>query len=79
MTLKDETLRCYFINKPDSPYFESSLFRDILSYLQTHTTKGKLKQTGRNFLLVVDDVDGMEKMHQFLSRMHVKVVGQPKQ
>ena len=23
MTLKENTLRCYFINKPDSPYFES--------------------------------------------------------
>ena len=26
MMLKDEVLRCYFINKPDSPYFESDVF-----------------------------------------------------
>uniref|UniRef100_UPI003F69D8F8 transcription-repair coupling factor n=1 Tax=Sediminibacterium sp. TaxID=1917865 RepID=UPI003F69D8F8 len=52
MTLKDEVLRCYFINKPDSPYFESDLFKNVLAYLQTGTNKGRLKQTGKVFLLV---------------------------
>ncbi|MFM2361785.1 MAG: hypothetical protein RLZZ316_687 [Bacteroidota bacterium] len=70
MSLKDETLRCYFINRPDSPYFESNIFRDILTYIQTQTNKAQLKQNGRLFYLVVKDVDGMEKMHQFLARMH---------
>ncbi|NDE78998.1 MAG: hypothetical protein EB047_07330, partial [Chitinophagaceae bacterium] len=37
MSLKDETLRCFFINRPDSPYFESATFQLILSYLQTET------------------------------------------
>ena len=27
MSLKDNTLRCYFINRPDSPYFESAAFQ----------------------------------------------------
>ena len=27
MSLKDNTLRCYFINRPDSPYFESDTFQ----------------------------------------------------
>src|SRR5258705_2794467 len=39
MLLKDHSLKCYFINKPDSPYFESETFRSILSYLQTETNK----------------------------------------
>jgi transcription-repair coupling factor (superfamily II helicase) len=74
MGLKDETLRCYFINRPDSPYFESDLFRDILAYLQTSTNKARLKQNGRLFILIVDDVKSMEKMHEFLKRMHQSVV-----
>jgi transcription-repair coupling factor (superfamily II helicase) len=69
MTLKDHTLRCYFINKNDSPYFESDLFRNILQYLQTGTNKARLKQVAKNFLLVVDDVNGMTAMKQFLQRM----------
>ena len=74
MTLKDNTLRCYFINKPDSPYFESELFKQVLAYLQTGTNKAKLKQTGRMFLLVVDGVENMLAMHLFLERMHAKVI-----
>ena len=74
MALKDETLRCYFINRNDSPYFESDLFKNILSYLQTGTNKARLKQSAKNFLLVVDDVKDMIVMHQFLERMHKAVV-----
>ncbi|MBX9779355.1 MAG: transcription-repair coupling factor [Chitinophagaceae bacterium] len=75
MTLKDETLRCYFINRPDSPYFESDLFKRVLAYLQTGTNKARLKQTGKMFLLVVDDIKSMDAMYRFLELMHKEVVG----
>ncbi|MBW0162463.1 MAG: transcription-repair coupling factor [Sediminibacterium sp. Gen4] len=74
MTLKQDTLRCYFINRPDSPYFESDLFKRVLAYLQTGTNKARLKQAGKNFLLVVDDVRDMESMLRFLNAMHREVV-----
>ena len=74
MSLKENTLRCYFINKNDSPYFESDLFRNVLSYIQTDTNKAKLKQAAKNFLLVVDRIKSMEEMHAFLNKMHKKVV-----
>lgn len=70
MSLKDDTLRCYFINRPDSPYFESDLFNNILQYLQTGTNKAKLKQTGRLFMLIVNPVKDMEEMHHFLAGLH---------
>ncbi|MFT3932864.1 MAG: transcription-repair coupling factor [Chitinophagaceae bacterium] len=75
MSLKDETLRCYFINRPDSPYFESDIFKNTLDYLQKHTNKAKLKQVGKLFMLVVNDVKSMESMLTFLQRMHKSVVG----
>ncbi|HCL06862.1 MAG TPA: transcription-repair coupling factor [Chitinophagaceae bacterium] len=74
MTLKQETLRCYFINRPDSPYFESVLFKNVLAYLQTGTNKARLKQAGKNFLLVVDDIKDMDAMLRFLDGMHKGVV-----
>jgi len=70
MSLKDETLRCYFINRPDSPYFESQTFQQILSFIQTGTNKAKLKQSGRLFIMIVDNVKSMEEMHRFLEKMH---------
>jgi len=75
MTLKDNTLRCYFINRPDSPYFESNLFKKLLAYLQIGTNKARLKQAGKMFLLVVDQIKGMEAMLRFLTLMHKEVVG----
>jgi transcription-repair coupling factor (superfamily II helicase) len=76
MTLKDNTLRCYFINRPDSPYFESELFKKLLAYLQTGTNKARLKQAGKMFLLVVDQIQGMEAMQRFLTLMHKEVIGE---
>ena len=73
MTLKDNTLRCYFISRPDSPYFESDVFKNIMAYIQTGTNKAKLKQAGKLFLLIVEDVKSMDGMHSFLSRMHKQV------
>jgi transcription-repair coupling factor (superfamily II helicase) len=70
LILKDTDLRCYFINRPDSPYFESDIFRRILEYIQKYTNKAKLKQAGKHFLLVVDDMRSMAELLQFLQRMH---------
>ncbi len=73
MSLKDRTLRCYFINRPDSPYFESETFRSILDYIQIGTNRAKLKQTGRLFLLSVENIAGMADLHRLLLDMHTRV------
>jgi len=75
MILKNTSLKCYFINKPDSPYFESKIFNDILQYLQTGTNKGRLKQVGKLFMIVVEPVNDMQDAYSFLKRMHDEVVG----
>ena len=80
MVLKEDTLRCYFVNNPDSPYFESETFNRMLTFVQTQTNKARLKQTGRNFLLVHEDIKSMEQLYNFLFKMqqyineHVEVV-----
>jgi len=67
--LKNDSLKCYFINKPDSPYFESETFKRILSFIQTQTNKARLKQVGKLFLLIVEDVSSMKDIHTFLKRV----------
>ncbi|HVX51045.1 MAG TPA: transcription-repair coupling factor [Chitinophagaceae bacterium] len=74
MSLKDDTLRCYFINKNDSPYFESPVFHGIIQYLQTGVKNARLKQVAKNFLLVADDIKTMQDMQRFLQRMHSGVI-----
>ncbi|MGI8951229.1 MAG: transcription-repair coupling factor [Chitinophagaceae bacterium] len=70
ISLKENTLRCYFINRPDSLYFESQLFKNLLSYLQTDTNKARLKQAGKNFILIAEDIKTMKNMYSFLQRMY---------
>ena len=69
LLLKDETLKCYFINNPVSPYFESNVFQTILDFIQKGTNKARLKQTGKLFMLIVDDVATMSSILKFLRDM----------
>lgn len=70
MSLKENILRCFFINRPDSLYFESDIFQKIIQFLQTGTNKAKLKQTGRLFMLIANEMKSMDEMHHFLRDMH---------
>ncbi len=74
LMLKNDSLKCYFINRPDSPYFESQTFNSILRYLQTGTNKARLKQVGKLFMLVVEPIRDMQDVYEFLGRMHTEVM-----
>ena len=73
LLLRNETLKCFFVSNPDSPYFQSETFNRILLFLQTGTNKAKLKQVGKNGILVVENVKTMNDIHGFLDRMHRSV------
>jgi transcription-repair coupling factor (superfamily II helicase) len=68
--LKDETLKCYFINNPSSPYYESPVFHEILDFIQKGTNKARLKQTGKLFMLIVDNIQSMQEILKFLRTMN---------
>ncbi|RYZ39917.1 MAG: transcription-repair coupling factor, partial [Sphingobacteriales bacterium] len=71
MILKNRQLRLYFISNPDSPYFESEVFNHIMGYIQTQTNNAKLKQVGKNFMLIAERMDTMQDVRWFLSGMVV--------
>ena len=73
MFLKNNVLKCFFVSNPDSPYFQSETFNGILNFLQTGTNKGKLKQVGKNGILVVEDVKTMSELYNFLLKMRKSV------
>ncbi len=75
MTLKEETLRCFFINRPDSPYYESAIFKGLLSYTQTAMNNAHFKQVGKTFILIIKDVKSMEHCFATLTKIHHGVVG----
>jgi transcription-repair coupling factor (superfamily II helicase) len=69
MLLKNEVLKCFFVSNPDSPYFQSEIFNGILMFLQTSTNKARLKQVGKNGILVVESIKSMNGLFMFLDKM----------
>ena len=74
MTLKDQILRCFFINRPDSPYFESETFKQLLSYAQTAMHKAHFKQVGRNFILIIKEIKSMDECLKLLEKIQSGIV-----
>jgi len=72
LILKNEQLRLYFISNPDSPYFESDAFNYILQHIQTQTKNARLKQVGKNFMLLVDRIKNMRSVENFLQQLSPK-------
>jgi len=61
--LKNDKLRAYFIENPQSPFYESAAFKRILAQVAGKGIKTgmALKQSGNKLLLVKDDVRGLKK------------------
>ena len=75
MTLKEHTMRCFFINRPDSPYFESDTFKNLLAFTNTSLNNAHFKQVGKTFILVIRDINGMEACYRTLTKMYNGVLG----
>ena len=73
MLLKNENLKCFFVSNPESPYFSSETFTGILKFIQTKTNKARLKQVGRNGILIVENIKTMNELWEFLNRMEESI------
>ena len=73
MTLKEKTLRCFFINRPDSPYYESNTFKQLLEYAQSAMNTAHFKQVGKSFILIIRDVNGMDSFHRILQKIQLGI------
>jgi transcription-repair coupling factor (superfamily II helicase) len=70
LIFKNGQVKFYFINRPDSKYFESDVFKNILDYIQKQTRQARLRQNGKLFMLVINEMDSMKKLLEFMRRMH---------
>lgn len=66
LIIKNKVMRLYFINNPDSPYYESETFHKIMHYIQAGTNQAKMKQMGTVFLLNVNNIHSMRDVLFFL-------------
>ena len=68
LTLKNETLRAYFITNNDS-YFSSEIFGKILSYVQQHPRQFKMRDTAGKAMLLMTQIKNVDAAIELLNRL----------
>ena len=76
--LKSNTLRCFFVENPQSPYYESDTFQQVFQYIGSKG-KGKglsFKQKGRRLFVVKEHVKTLKAARQVLMDIQESVFGE---
>jgi transcription-repair coupling factor (superfamily II helicase) len=75
LSLKGNKLRAYFVSNAQSSYFESALFKNILSYASKHSDRKQvsLKQSARFLILIKLRVRNLKEAREFLDHMYQEV------
>jgi transcription-repair coupling factor (superfamily II helicase) len=74
--LKGGKLRCYFIENPKSPYYETPLFQVLIGFVQKQSRQCHLKQTNNNLMLVYDQVRAMHQAREILHELLTAITPQ---
>ncbi|MGK0390309.1 MAG: transcription-repair coupling factor (superfamily II helicase) [Maribacter sp.] len=68
---KGNKLRCYFINNPQSSFYETDHFNHLIAYVNgLGNRKLRFKQSVRHFFLVLDDCTSLKQAVQALKKIN---------
>ncbi len=76
LILKNNKLRCYFVENPQSPYYESALFQAILAHVgSVGPQKGlTFKKSNKHFIMIKDKVGSLRAALKVLRGIEEKVM-----
>ncbi|MBL7933652.1 MAG: transcription-repair coupling factor [Bacteroidia bacterium] len=69
LTLKNKKMLAYFLNKQQSDYFSSPMFKAALAFAQKYPNLCALKEQNNKLHLTVEDVDSIKRAAEVLSQM----------
>ncbi len=67
ISVRQNVLRCYTIDNPESDYYETDTFQAIIQYVSSHPTRCSLKQMEKNVMVVIKAVKNLQEAIQVLS------------
>lgn len=73
--LKNGKLRCYFLDNPKSPYYDSPYFPKVMEQIQNSKKKCVMKQSGNSLILVYDNIKTMSQTEAIFKEIDEKVFG----
>ena len=71
---KDTIGKFYFISNPDSTYYISPTFNNILQFINQRIYNIQLKQVGKNCLIIYHPLINIEAIYQFLINMKAQCI-----
>ena len=74
LIIKSGKMIGYFISKPDSPYYQSATFTEVLNFIQTNPKGVRMNERNNKLRLIFDDVDSISKAIQNLRKIKPEVV-----
>ncbi|MFL5729303.1 MAG: TRCF domain-containing protein, partial [Cytophagaceae bacterium] len=72
LTLKNDTLKGYFVPADREEYYKSEVFGQILKFVKDHPKKCRLKEINKKLILVMDDIESIPKALELLGEISPK-------
>ncbi len=72
LSLKQRKLRCYFIGSPQSPFYETDLFNNLMKHITLHGKQDNwtLKQSARYLILIKEPVKNLKETKRVLEKIY---------
>jgi transcription-repair coupling factor (superfamily II helicase) len=67
LVFKNKQLKLYFISNPESTYFEGDTFQRILLHVQKSLKLARVKNTGKQLLLTVENIGNLQEVEMVLA------------
>ncbi|MBD3636082.1 MAG: transcription-repair coupling factor [Crocinitomicaceae bacterium] len=73
LVIKSGKMIGYFVSKKDSPYYQSSIFTQVLNFIQTNPPDVKMNERNDKLRLIFSNVRSVSKAIENLERIGVRV------
>jgi transcription-repair coupling factor (superfamily II helicase) len=69
VTLKNDSMKGYFVPSANEAYYKSEVFGKILQWVQKHPKISRLKELNKKLMLIFDDVPSIETALELMQNM----------
>ena len=69
ITLKNNKMLCYLLSKPDSDYYNSPMFKAVLSYAQKTPKQTALKEQNNKLWLTIEYIKSVDEAIAILEKI----------
>jgi transcription-repair coupling factor (superfamily II helicase) len=66
---KNQKLKCYFIENPESYFYETANFGKMMGYIQNNPKKCSIKQTNKSLILSFENISTMQAAYSLLKEV----------